>query len=54
VQGKDGTFLVLAVNRARGVADLMPARKGQEVEKDVPLSSILPLAPKPQDAPSDH
>lgn len=43
VQGKDGTFLVLAVDRARGLADLMPAVKGQQIEKNVPLSSILRL-----------
>ncbi len=56
VQGKEGTFLVLSVDRARGVADLMPAGKGKQIEKNVPLSSILSLASKPenQDAPSDH
>jgi hypothetical protein len=35
---------VLAVNRARGVADLMPAAKGAQMEKDVPLTAILPLS----------
>ena len=56
VQGKEGTFLVLAVDRARGIADLMSASKGRQIEKSVPLSSILPLATKPpdQDATSDH
>ena len=44
VQDKDGTFLVLAVDRTRGLADLMPAIKGKQIEKNVPLSSILPLA----------
>ena len=44
VQGREGTFLVLAVNRARGVADLMPAAKGAQMEKDVPLTAILPLS----------
>ena len=43
VQGKEGTFLVLAVDRARGLADLMPANKSMPIEKNVPLSSILPL-----------
>lgn len=46
VKGKDGTFLVLAVDRVRGLADLMPANKGQQIEKGVPLSSILPLVDK--------
>jgi hypothetical protein len=56
VQGKEGTFLVLAVDRARGVADLMLANKSRQLEKNVPLSSILPLADKAQDKekPSDH
>jgi hypothetical protein len=44
VQGRDGTFLVLSVDRARGVAGLASAGKGGQVEEDVPLSSILPLA----------
>lgn len=46
VQGKEGTFLVLSVDRARGVADLMPPNKGQQIEKGVPLSSVLPLVDK--------
>jgi hypothetical protein len=44
VQGRDGTFVVLAVDRARGVANLTSATKGGKVEENVPLSSILPLA----------
>jgi len=44
VQGREGTFLVLAVNRARGVADLMPTTKGVPVEKNIPLTAILPLS----------
>jgi hypothetical protein len=44
VQGRDGTFVVLAVDRARGVARLTSARRGAPIEDDVPLSSILPLA----------
>jgi hypothetical protein len=44
VQGRDGTFVVLSVDRARGVANLISAIKGGQVEENVPLSSILPLA----------
>jgi hypothetical protein len=43
VQGRDGTFVVLAVDRARGVANLVSAAKGGHMEENVPLSSILPL-----------
>ena len=43
VQGRNGTFLVLAVDRAAGVADIVSTAKGSPAEKGVPLSSILPL-----------
>jgi hypothetical protein len=43
VQGRSGTFLVLSVDRARGVADVISTVRGGHVE-NVPLSSILPLA----------
>ncbi|UWZ83854.1 hypothetical protein [Occallatibacter riparius] len=43
VKGKEGTFLVLSVDRVRGFADLMPTNKGQQIEKGVPLSLVLPL-----------
>ncbi len=47
VQGRDGTFLVLSVDRARGVADLVSTARGARMEEGIPLSSILPLeAPK--------
>jgi hypothetical protein len=43
VQGRDGTFVVLSVDRAHGVANLISVAKGGQVEENVPLSSILPL-----------
>jgi hypothetical protein len=43
VQGREGTFVVLSVDRARGVANLVYAAKGGHAEDNVPLSSILPL-----------
>jgi hypothetical protein len=49
VANRDGTFLVLSVDRVRGVADLMPATKRGQVLSNVPLSSILKLVdPKPE------
>ncbi len=46
VQGRDGTFVVLSVDRARGVANLVSHAKGGHMEENVPLSSILPLTDK--------
>lgn len=43
VQGRDGTFLVLAVDRQRGMVDVISASPGGQVE-NVPLSSILRLS----------
>jgi hypothetical protein len=43
VQGLEGTFLVLSVDRVRCFADLMQAAKGGQILERVPLSSILPL-----------
>jgi len=43
VQGRNGTFLVLAVDRVRGVADVISTNRGGRVEENVPISSILPL-----------
>jgi len=51
VQGRNGTFLVLSLDRARAVADLIPTAKGGPVEEDVPLASILPLVDEPRDDP---
>jgi hypothetical protein len=44
VQGRNGTFLVLSVDRARGVADVISTTRGGHVEENVPISSILPLS----------
>jgi hypothetical protein len=43
VSGRSGTFLVLSVDRARGVADLVSIPRKGPVEENVPLSSIRPL-----------
>jgi len=43
VQGRSGTFLVLAVDRSRQVADVISTSRGGHVEENIPLSSILPL-----------
>lgn len=46
VVDRAGTFLVLSVDRARGLADLMPTTKGGQILSNVSLSSILPLVDK--------
>ncbi len=46
VQGREGTFVVLSVDRARSVANLVSTAKGGHMEENVPLSSILPLTDK--------
>jgi hypothetical protein len=51
VQGLEGTFLVLAVDRGHGFADLMPATKGGQILEKIPLSSILPLVDKEPGSP---
>jgi hypothetical protein len=43
VKGRSGTFFVLAVDRVRGLANIVSTAKGGSVEEGVPLSSILPL-----------
>jgi hypothetical protein len=43
LQGRGGTFLVLSVDRAAAVADIVATAAGARVEKDVPLAMILPL-----------
>jgi hypothetical protein len=43
VQGRNGTFFVLAVHRERNVVDLVSTAKGGQLETDVPISSILRL-----------
>jgi hypothetical protein len=42
VQGRSGTFLVLSVDRTRGIARVTPTT-GTRAEEEVPLPSILPL-----------
>lgn len=46
VQGRNGTFLVLSVDRARKVASVISTARGAQPEQDVPLDSILPLEGK--------
>lgn len=43
VQGRSGTFIVLSVDRARAVADIVSTARGSQAEHNVPLASILPL-----------
>jgi hypothetical protein len=43
VTGRAGAFLVMAVDRDRQVADLIPTDDDQGLEEDVPFASILPL-----------
>jgi hypothetical protein len=43
VQGRTGTFFVLAVHRERNVVDLISTEKGARVEANVPIDSILRL-----------
>lgn len=43
LKGRNGTFRVLSIDRAKGVAALVSTTKGGTVEEDVPLASILPL-----------
>jgi hypothetical protein len=47
VQGRRGTFLVLSIDRARGVANVISAVAGGPVPEDVPLAQILPLVDEP-------
>jgi hypothetical protein len=42
VEGRDGAFLVMAVDRERQVADLIPTVSEGTVEEDVPFAAILP------------
>ena len=44
VQGRTGTFVVVAVDRAREVVDIVSATRTSQVEENVPLSSILRLS----------
>ena len=53
VQGRSGTFLVLAVDRTRGVADVISTTRGAHVEENLPLSSILPLSGSDSEMDSD-
>jgi hypothetical protein len=43
VEGRRGPFLVVAVDRDRQVADLIPAAEEGVLEEDVPFASIQPL-----------
>lgn len=48
VKGRTGTFLVLAVDRERALADVVSITGGGSVEENVPLDSILRLSsPEP-------
>jgi hypothetical protein len=47
VQGRRGTFFVLAVDRERGVVNLTSAARGGHVEESVPISSVLRLTESP-------
>ena len=48
VQDRSGTFLVLSVDRAAGMAEVISTAKGSRAEKNVPLASILPLIQQPK------
>jgi hypothetical protein len=43
IEGRDEVFLVVSVDLPRGVADLIPAAEGGDLEEDVPLTSIRRL-----------
>lgn len=43
VTGLRGAFLVMAVDRERQVADLIPTSGDRVLEEDVPFASILPM-----------
>jgi len=40
IVGREEVFLVVAVDRERGVADLIPIADGESAEEDVPLTSL--------------
>lgn len=40
IEGRDGVFLVVNVDLANGVADLIPVADGGTAEEDVPLASL--------------
>jgi hypothetical protein len=42
LEGRDGEFIIVSVDRERQVADLIAASGGLHLEEDVPFSSILP------------
>ncbi|UWZ84678.1 hypothetical protein [Occallatibacter riparius] len=43
ITGLPGSFLVMAVDRDRQVADLLPTIGDRVLEEDVPFASILPM-----------
>jgi hypothetical protein len=42
LEGRDGEFIIVYVDRERQVADLIAAAGELHLEEDVPFSSILP------------
>ena len=43
LQGRNGTYLVLTVDRSRSTADVISTAPGSHAES-VPLSAVLPLS----------
>ncbi len=42
VQGRNGAFLIIAVDRDRQVVDLIPTSGDGQMEEDVPFAALLP------------
>jgi len=42
LEGRGGEFIIVSVDRARQVADLIATTGALHLEEDVPFSSILP------------
>lgn len=42
LEGRDGEFIIVNVDRERHVVDLIAVAGGLNLEEDVPFSSILP------------
>jgi hypothetical protein len=43
IEGRDEIFLVVSIDRDRGVADLIPLADGEPVQEDIPLTSLRRL-----------
>jgi len=47
IEGRDEVFLVVCVDRSRGVADLIPIADDGSVQEGVPLISLRPVIETP-------